>query len=344
MQLIIVLPCPLILLVLPYMLPRNCMKSGPRLRRSSMIFVTVSSWVAAGYGVVILSKTALTDDSYSFSGIPPVRWYSAAVFSSVWLASMILAPTLRHHARRGLLLSWLVQSASLTVILAFHILSKEWRAVTTTAIALAASVGLIGHEVAVMLFPTLMDAPTDETPADGIASASTSRPGTIAAPTGRSVEPRASAPDHAYQRYAPDRPDAAEAAEQEQMRGWRNRDGVVLHEYSRGLLPVAVPVDRMSAPQLGDETPIEGEVIIEGQPIGRLAPSDSELSIAIPATATHWSVSVDDKDLCKVCLDFEADTLLMPCKHLCSCSECAAALTSCPICRTKIADRMRVYR
>ena len=70
----------------------------------------------------------------------------------------------------------------------------------------------------------------------------------------------------------------------------------------------------------------------------------SELSFGVATTATHGAAAGDDKDLCKICLDLEANILLLPCKHLCACSSCGAALTSCPICRTPIAERMRIYK
>jgi hypothetical protein len=95
------------------------------------------------------------------------------------------------------------------------------------------------------------------------------------------------------------------------------------------------------------ETPVEGEAInvgpgCPGPPISELHVA-GELSSDTPATATHDG-GAEDKDLCKICLDSEANMLMLPCRHLCACSDCAAALTACPICRTAIAERMRIYR
>jgi len=52
---------------------------------------------------------------------------------------------------------------------------------------------------------------------------------------------------------------------------------------------------------------------------------------------------------CTVCMDRSPNTVLLPCKHV-FCAECAASLQaqgrasrSCPICRTRISDTMRVF-
>jgi hypothetical protein len=49
--------------------------------------------------------------------------------------------------------------------------------------------------------------------------------------------------------------------------------------------------------------------------------------------------------MCVVCQEREKTTLLMPCRHLCLCSGCAARteLKSCPLCRCDIVDRIPVY-
>ena len=49
--------------------------------------------------------------------------------------------------------------------------------------------------------------------------------------------------------------------------------------------------------------------------------------------------------LCVVCLAEERRVLLLPCRHLCVCEDCAGdrRLERCPLCRAAIEDRMRVY-
>lgn len=56
------------------------------------------------------------------------------------------------------------------------------------------------------------------------------------------------------------------------------------------------------------------------------------------------------RNLCKVCIEKELDTLILPCKHLCVCSECANLLykqpggKKCPICRAKISETVKIYK
>ncbi len=52
-----------------------------------------------------------------------------------------------------------------------------------------------------------------------------------------------------------------------------------------------------------------------------------------------------EQRMCVVCQEREKTTLLMPCRHLCLCSGCAARteLKSCPLCRCDIVDRIPVY-
>ena len=59
---------------------------------------------------------------------------------------------------------------------------------------------------------------------------------------------------------------------------------------------------------------------------------------------------VEDKEeiplyyACKICLYEEANVVLKPCRHLCTCSTCTAPIGACPVCRTKINDVEIIYR
>jgi len=50
-----------------------------------------------------------------------------------------------------------------------------------------------------------------------------------------------------------------------------------------------------------------------------------------------------DSNTCKVCLDTPVETLLLPCRHLVTCSECANKVSVCPMCRVKIIGTVRTY-
>eukprot|EP00727_Mastigamoeba_balamuthi_P001992 m51a1_g11790 putative e3 ubiquitin-protein ligase neurl1b (323) ;mRNA; r:304586-305976 len=52
----------------------------------------------------------------------------------------------------------------------------------------------------------------------------------------------------------------------------------------------------------------------------------------------------DTSNTCVVCLDNEADSVVLWCGHLCLCSACGKNLKSCPMCRQPIFKLQRVFR
>ncbi|XP_050366543.1 kinesin-like protein KIN-7D, mitochondrial isoform X2 [Argentina anserina] len=46
---------------------------------------------------------------------------------------------------------------------------------------------------------------------------------------------------------------------------------------------------------------------------------------------------------CKVCFEAPTAAILLPCRHFCLCKPCSLACSECPICRTKIADRLFAF-
>lgn len=47
---------------------------------------------------------------------------------------------------------------------------------------------------------------------------------------------------------------------------------------------------------------------------------------------------------CKICLDRQADIVILPCKHVAVCSQCALQIKdNCPICRGIIAEKMSIF-
>ncbi|KAI3893024.1 hypothetical protein MKX03_026295 [Papaver bracteatum] len=47
--------------------------------------------------------------------------------------------------------------------------------------------------------------------------------------------------------------------------------------------------------------------------------------------------------ICKVCFESATASLLLPCRHFCLCKPCSLACSECPICRTKIEDRIFAF-
>ena len=48
-------------------------------------------------------------------------------------------------------------------------------------------------------------------------------------------------------------------------------------------------------------------------------------------------------NLCKICLNEGANTLLLPCHHISTCQFCTICITFCPICRCEIKSVIKVY-
>lgn len=46
---------------------------------------------------------------------------------------------------------------------------------------------------------------------------------------------------------------------------------------------------------------------------------------------------------CVVCLEREAQTIFLPCGHVCCCQQCCQPLRTCPLCRQDIAQSLRIY-
>ncbi|KAJ2136499.1 hypothetical protein J3F82_006321, partial [Coemansia sp. RSA 637] len=55
---------------------------------------------------------------------------------------------------------------------------------------------------------------------------------------------------------------------------------------------------------------------------------------------SRYSSGKDDPMQCAICLSDDRDTVMLPCRHLCMCRECANTYrqqsNKCPICRTVI--------
>eukprot|EP00760_Papus_ankaliazontas_P038346 PhM_4_TR9093/c0_g1_i1/m.36792 len=54
--------------------------------------------------------------------------------------------------------------------------------------------------------------------------------------------------------------------------------------------------------------------------------------------------SITNDDECKICMDRMSNVLFLPCGHLGFCTDCAAKLQECPVCRTLISSQHVVYR
>nr|CAB3225643.1 baculoviral IAP repeat-containing protein 3 [Phallusia mammillata] len=55
-------------------------------------------------------------------------------------------------------------------------------------------------------------------------------------------------------------------------------------------------------------------------------------------------LSLRQDNLCKICLDRKINCVMMNCRHMCCCLECAASVKRCPICREKLVSIFKFYR
>ena len=46
---------------------------------------------------------------------------------------------------------------------------------------------------------------------------------------------------------------------------------------------------------------------------------------------------------CTICMDNSKEVLFLPCRHVCTCSACSGHVKTCPVCRSDIESRTRVF-
>ncbi|XP_042014081.1 kinesin-like protein KIN-7D, mitochondrial [Salvia splendens] len=58
----------------------------------------------------------------------------------------------------------------------------------------------------------------------------------------------------------------------------------------------------------------------------------------------RYTVNGDaNSHMCKVCFESPSAAMLLPCRHFCLCKSCSLACSECPICRSKISDRIFAF-
>jgi hypothetical protein len=82
-------------------------------------------------------------------------------------------------------------------------------------------------------------------------------------------------------------------------------------------------------------------------PTSEVAAGTSKLRLAGMVEPAKQAAE-EDEYLCVVCEESKKQVILLPCKHMCLCKNCAAGclfktLTECPMCRAKIEDSMEVF-
>jgi hypothetical protein len=60
----------------------------------------------------------------------------------------------------------------------------------------------------------------------------------------------------------------------------------------------------------------------------------------LPSSKTE---SLVGEPSCIVCLENKISTVSLPCMHAVSCAPCASACLSCPVCRSKVVERLEIF-
>ena len=58
---------------------------------------------------------------------------------------------------------------------------------------------------------------------------------------------------------------------------------------------------------------------------------------------TYWKVSEEEKRLCRICFEAEADAAFYDCGHVVACKTCADRCEDCPVCRKEVRDVIKIY-
>ncbi|XP_059607699.1 death-associated inhibitor of apoptosis 2 [Phlebotomus argentipes] len=77
-----------------------------------------------------------------------------------------------------------------------------------------------------------------------------------------------------------------------------------------------------------------------------MAPPSSPDAPEVPKDAQSLEEEnrkLKDARLCKICMDEEISIVFLPCAHLASCGQCASGVSHCPLCRSVINGRVRIF-
>ena len=88
---------------------------------------------------------------------------------------------------------------------------------------------------------------------------------------------------------------------------------------------------------------------VSQSPLEDISPLSQELNVISSqvsnkqAEKSTTGSSDESNALCKVCYTNEVELLFLPCKHASCCGQCAASVTTCPLCRTRITGSIRIF-
>ncbi|KAJ8386712.1 hypothetical protein AAFF_G00166610 [Aldrovandia affinis] len=105
----------------------------------------------------------------------------------------------------------------------------------------------------------------------------------------------------------------------------------------RGACKVVPEEEEMGASQpSAPATPLSPLDLFE-----QVLPTTPSPSAPSPSAPSPDSPGVSE---CVVCMENESGVIFLPCGHVCCCQLCSEALQTCPLCRSDVAQRVRLYR
>ena len=60
--------------------------------------------------------------------------------------------------------------------------------------------------------------------------------------------------------------------------------------------------------------------------------------------ATEEKDTMEDSDLCKICMDSVVDCVMLECGHMCTCINCGKQMSECPICRQFVVRVVKTFK
>ncbi|KAJ8261068.1 hypothetical protein COCON_G00167910 [Conger conger] len=99
--------------------------------------------------------------------------------------------------------------------------------------------------------------------------------------------------------------------------------------------------------------PPKGACQAEEESAGPSVPSAPAFTLSPPESPAPYDLAMtpvpspDDSagaSECVVCMEMEPHTIFLPCGHVCCCQVCSEVLQTCPLCRSDIEQRIRLYR
>jgi hypothetical protein len=117
------------------------------------------------------------------------------------------------------------------------------------------------------------------------------------------------------------------------------------------MLPVAHVVHPAPSTADGGMPPVPVGTVLTADLQRRQMPTTDELSTLTSVQLLELKSYLDgllaavmketnERTKCVICYAAPKDVVFYPCKHRCACSACGAKLSTCPICRTAIAERI----